>query len=151
VNSKIQFFSEGVNFRLKEKVRHRQWLISVILEEKKKPWYINFIFCDDNYLLDLNRNFLKHDTLTDVITFPAENVKENISGDIFISIDRVTENAGKFGVPVEEELRRVMVHGVLHLAGYSDKTRAEKNRIRTCEDHHLSTFLSVSKTLKINT
>lgn len=101
------------------------------------PWYINIIFCSDEYLLDLNRNFLKHDTLTDIITFPFMENDDNISGDIYISIPRVKENAENFGQDFEAELQRVMVHGILHLLGYKDKSKIAKAEMTAKEDLYL--------------
>jgi probable rRNA maturation factor len=141
VNSGIQFFAEALTFQLKEKVKHRKWLVEVIRAEKKKPWYVNFIFCPDNYLLDLNRIYLKRNTLTDVITFSAEEKEGIVSGDIFISIDRVAENAQKFKTSFEKELRRVMVHGVLHLMGYIDKSDKQKRIMRRQEDKYMLKYI----------
>jgi probable rRNA maturation factor len=137
VNQKIQFFSEDFNFTPKSKGKLRRWMTSVIKSEKKTPWYINYIFCSDEYLLELNRCYLKHETLTDIITFPFLEENENISGDIFISIPRVKENAEKFGQNIETELHRVMVHGILHLLGYKDKSKTEKARMRAKENESL--------------
>jgi probable rRNA maturation factor len=142
VNSKIQFFPEGTSFILKSKNEIRSWLIRAIEEEKKKPWYINFIFCNDSYLLELNKLYLGHAYLTDILTFPFSEHPEIISGDIYISIERVEENAKRFGEPRELELRRVMIHGVLHLIGYKDKTPSEKKVMREMEDYYLKLFKS---------
>ncbi len=140
MNSKIQFFSEGTSFILKNKNAIRAWLIRTISEENKKPWYINFIFCNDDYLLELNKVYLNHITLTDILTFPFAEQPEIISGDIYISIERVVENAENFGEPKDRELRRVMIHGVLHLLGYRDKTGMEKRKMREKEDYHLNKY-----------
>ncbi len=140
MNSKIQFFSEGTSFILKNKNSIRAWLIKVITEEKKKPWYINFIFCNDEYLFELNKFYLKHDVLTDILTFPFADEADIISGDIYISVDRVKENAENFGEQMEQEFRRVIIHGVLHLIGYKDKTGIEKKEIRQREDYYLNLF-----------
>ena len=135
--SSIQFFSEGIRFTLKNKTGIRKWLNVVIREEKKKPWYINFIFCSDEYLLELNKSYLKRETLTDILTFPSQDNNDTISGDIFISIDRVKENAAIFQQDLEKELQRVMVHGVLHLIGYSDHGKKKKEIMTEREDHYL--------------
>jgi probable rRNA maturation factor len=137
VSSSIQFFSEGIPFTLKNKTSIRKWLNVVVREENKKPWYINFIFCSDEYLFELNKTYLKHETLTDIITFPYQEDINTISGDIFISIDRVKENATKFRQDLEKELHRVMVHGVLHLIGYSDHGKKKKEIMTEREDHFL--------------
>jgi probable rRNA maturation factor len=140
VDQKIQFFSEDFHFTLKNKGRVRSWLTEVIKSEKKNPWYINFIFCSDEYLLELNKTYLKHETLTDIITFPFAEEQGNISGDIYISIPRVKENAGKFGQGFGGELHRVMVHGILHLLGYNDKSRKEKREMTAKENNYLASF-----------
>jgi len=136
-NPVIQFFSEDVPFRLKGKSKIRHWIHEVILNEKKNAGIINFIFCTDDYLLQLNETFLKHDTYTDIVTFPDTEDPAVIAGDIFISIPRVTENAAKFEQAVEQELYRVMVHGVLHLIGYKDTTKAERIQMTAKEDQYL--------------
>jgi len=137
VSSPIQFFSEGIPFTLKNKTEIRKWLNVVIREEKKKPWYINFIFCSDDYLLELNRTYLQHETLTDILTFPYQDDTDTISGDIFISIERVKENADEFRQDFEKELQRVMIHGVLHLIGYSDQGKKNKKIMTEREDYYL--------------
>lgn len=142
MNSKIQFFSEGTSFILKNKNAIRSWLIRAINEENKKPWYINFIFCKDDYLLELNKIYLNLTTLTDILTFPYAEQPDIISGDIFISVERVEENAENFGEPKARELRRVMIHGVLHLMGYKDKTVLEKKTMREKENYYLNHFKS---------
>ncbi len=113
------------------------WISATIVEEKYKVGTINYIFCDDNYLSEMNVKHLKHNTLTDIITFNY-NLGKLISADVFISTDRVSENAKKYGVSVEDELHRVMVHGILHLCGYKDKTDDEKKEMRQKEDYYLS-------------
>jgi probable rRNA maturation factor len=140
VNSKIQFFPEGTSFILKNKTTIRSWLIEAIEEEEKIPWYINFIFCGDDYLLELNKVYLNHNTLTDILTFPFAEEPGIISGDIYISIERVEENAEKFGETRDQELRRVMIHGVLHLIGYKDRTLNEKKKIREKENYYLNKY-----------
>lgn len=137
VNSRIQFFTENIHFVLRDKAKIRLFLLHVIREENKKPWYINFIFCSDEYLLELNKTYLKHDTLTDIISFSFSDSPEVVSGDIYISIERVRENSGKYLEPFDKELLRVMIHGILHLVGYDDKTKTEKEIMRRKEDHYL--------------
>ena len=134
---KIRFFSEEIDFVLEKRVKVRQWITGVIRAENKNPGTINYIFCSDGYLLDLNKAYLQHDTLTDIITFPNEDIPTKISGDIYISVERVKENALKFQQEPGSELKRVMVHGVLHLLGYHDKTRNEKTLMRSKEDYYL--------------
>ena len=138
MNCRVQFYSEGISFQLKEKPKIRKWLKGVILNEERKLGAISFIFCGDDFLLNLNKTYLKHQTYTDIITFPYVEQPKTVSGDIFISIKRVTENAIKFDQSFEQELSRVMVHGVLHLVGYNDKTKTEKLEMVAKEDHYLS-------------
>ena len=114
-----------------------QWFKKIILSENKKMGDIVFIFCNDAYLLEKNIQFLQHNTLTDVITFDYSN-KNQISGDIFISTERVRENAKIFNVSFLEELDRIMAHGLLHLLGYKDKQKKDAKIIREKEDFYLS-------------
>lgn len=135
----ISFFNEGIDFNLKQKLFLKKWISSVITLEDKKKGDISFIFCNDEYLSKINIQYLNHDTLTDIITFDySEDNKGKISGDIFISIDRVKENAEKLEVPFVNELHRVIIHGVLHLLGYKDKTKALKALMHQKEDICLS-------------
>ncbi len=114
-----------------------EWILHSIENELLKEGDINYIFCDDEYLLNLNFKYLKHNTLTDIISFD-ETLGKLISGDIFISIDRVTENALNFKASFKDELERVMIHGILHFCGYNDKTKEEKELMREKEDYYLS-------------
>lgn len=133
----IIFHFEDVSFDLKNTNRLSKWVASTIEQEQKDIGAINIIFCSDNYLLKLNRDYLDHDTFTDVITF--NYVTENlISGDIFISSERVNENAQSLGVTFKKELFRVVIHGVLHLIGYNDKSTEEALEIRAKEDFYLT-------------
>jgi len=115
----------------------KPWISQVILNEKLKEGDVNYIFCNDTFLLDKNIKFLKHNTLTDIISFDY-TMGKIISGDIFISIDRVKENSKLFKNTFEDELYRVMVHGVLHYCGYKDKSPKEKTLMRSKEDYYLS-------------
>ncbi|HRH62830.1 MAG TPA: rRNA maturation RNase YbeY [Bacteroidia bacterium] len=139
----ILFFSEGLNYSIPLKKELKKWISNTILSEKKKCGTINYIFCTDAYLLEINKTFLNHHTLTDIITFPIENslpsnTKETgISGEIYISLERVFENAQIFNTSPEEELCRVMIHGILHLCGYSDKTTKQKAQMRVLESKYL--------------
>ncbi len=139
---KIHFFSEDVSFSPTGKKLLRNWIKKITGKEKKKLLSVNFIFCSDRRLAYINRQFLNHDTLTDIITFDNnENAASNlITADIFISIDRVKENASLFKNKTEEELRRVMIHGILHLCGYKDKTPHDKKQMKAKEDYCLSLF-----------
>ena len=123
-----------------DRSRIRHWLVTVIDEEKKGPLNINYIFCSDTYLQDLNEKFLNHKSLTDILTFPDLTPGGKKSGDIFISIDRIKENAEKYFQPFEKELHRVMVHGALHLLGYDDKSKTDKALMTLKEDYYLYKF-----------
>lgn len=132
----ISFNTEN-DFILRNQGHISQWISSVISSEGFKEGAINYIFCDDDYLHKLNVEFLNHDTLTDIISFDY-SVGKNLHGDIFISIDRVNENAKDFNVDFKDELNRVMVHGVLHFCGYRDKSDIESEEMRIKENHYLS-------------
>lgn len=136
--SAIRFFSEDVEFRLKSFKKTILWLRESIELEGKIPGEISFIFCSDEYLLKMNIDYLNHKTYTDIITFDTSEERNLICGDIFISIERVRENALKFNKEFDNELHRVIIHGVLHLIGYSDKTTNKKNIMRRKEDAYLS-------------
>ncbi len=133
----IYFFSEDIPYTLKEKNKVRSWIRQTILSEGKKLKELNFIFCSDNYLLEINQQFLKHDTFTDIVTFDNSESQEVIIGDIFISIDRIKENADRYKVNEKDELHRVIIHGTLHLLGYKDKTKAHKSIMTFKEDQYL--------------
>ena len=126
------------DFKLPQEGVISKWLSKVILTENKSEGDINYIFCDDEYLLQLNQQYLDHDTLTDIISFDY-SLGNELHGDIYISIERVKENAVDFNVEFIEELKRVMVHGILHFCGYKDKTGSEKKEMRARENLHLAT------------
>ena len=134
----VHFFSEETPFVLKNKTVLRAWLLDMIVAEGYGLEELNFIFCSDEYLLRINQQFLDHDTYTDVITFDHSERLKMIHGDIFISIDRIRENASGLKVRTDDELHRVMAHGTLHLLGYKDKTKADKLKMTAREDHYLS-------------
>lgn len=137
----IQFFTEDSSFVLKDKSKIRLWLSGTAKYEKYKISELNYIFCSDRYLKKINKHYLNHDYFTDIITFPSSEAGDkNIRGDIFISIERVKENAGVYGVSFVDELHRVMVHGLLHLCGYKDKTTREISKMRSKEDFFLKKF-----------
>jgi probable rRNA maturation factor len=138
MNPQSYFFTEGISFQLKQKTKIRKWVKDVIINEKQHGGVINFIFCSDSFLLNLNQTYLHHNTLTDILTFPETQNPLQVSGDIYISIQRVEENAGKYNEVFEKELFRVMIHGVLHLLGYKDNTKKEKEAMRLREDHYLT-------------
>lgn len=135
----IHFFEEDIISNLKKKKNTKSWLKDSILSEGKKLGTLNYIFCSDDYLHKMNVDFLQHDTLTDIITFDQSEVENKIEGDIFISVERVQENAKKFNTTYIDELNRVMIHGALHLIGYKDKKKADQELMRSKEDYYLST------------
>ena len=134
----IHFFTEDVSFSLNKEDSTINWINKVLEKEGHKAENINYIFCSDTHLLELNQQYLNHDTLTDIITFDNSDEKENLEADIFISIDRVKENASVLKKEFSNELDRVIIHGLLHLLGLKDKTEAEKQEMREKEDACLS-------------
>lgn len=133
----LRFFSEGLSFKLDHPRKTASWLRKAIESEKAQTGNLNYIFCTDKYLHQINTEYLKHDSFTDIVTFDYSDGKE-ISGDVFISIDRVRENAQKFDQSFDLELHRVLIHGVLHLLGYKDKKPADKAQMRKKEEAYLS-------------
>ncbi|MDA9554667.1 rRNA maturation RNase YbeY [Pelobium sp.] len=134
----IHFFFEETSFILKSKTNLRNWINRTIEAEKHQLNELNFIFCSDDYLLEINQQYLKHDTYTDIITFDNSEEKGQIYGDIFISIDRIRENAKTFKVSFPNELHRVIIHGTLHLLGYPDKKKEEKALMTEKENQYLA-------------
>ena len=130
-------FNYETEFILENREHISDWISQTIANENCREGEINYIFCSDAYLLKLNLDFLDHDTLTDIISFDYSVGKE-LHGEIYISIDRVKENASDFEVSFNEEICRVMIHGVLHYCGYKDKTKDEKKIMRSKEDYYLS-------------
>ncbi len=137
----ILFFLEDVRFSFQKRTLTREWLHKVAKKESKKITALNYIFCKDDFLLNINKQHLGHDTYTDIITFgySPKDAKE-ITGDIFISIDRVKENALTYKTTFQNELKRVMAHGLLHLCGYKDKSATEKTLMKKKEDTSVSLF-----------
>jgi probable rRNA maturation factor len=133
----ILFFSEQISFKVPNPRKTTAWIKAVIKKEKSSLESINYIFCSDEHLRELNIQYLNHKTFTDIITFNYGS-KKVIEGEIYISVDRIKENADKFGVEFNTELRRVIIHGVLHLMGYNDKSKTEKALMRKKEDSYLS-------------
>lgn len=130
----IHFFSEGIEFKFKRKKLYRNWLCMLAKSKNYKIKALNYVFCKDEYLLQLNQDFLQHDTLTDIVTFGVSAKNEAIVGDIYISIDRILENSEINKVKFATELRRVMAHGLLHLCGFGDKSTEEKVEMTKQED-----------------
>jgi len=134
----INFFTE-TDFKLHNQAYFKTWIEAVILSEKKDLGDINYIFCNDEYLHEINLKYLQHDTFTDIITF--DSTEENIlNSDVFISIERVKENATNLAVDFEEELKRVIIHGILHLCGYTDYSVEEKAKMRLKEEEKIEMF-----------
>jgi len=134
----ISFFEEDITYKLKNKTSVRQWITQTIQAEGFKLKELTYIFCSDDYLLQINQQYLNHDTYTDIITFDNSETEKVIIGDIFISIDRIRENALKFNISDTDELHRVIIHGALHLLGYKDKTPVTKQKMTQKEDFYLN-------------
>lgn len=134
---KVHFFKENIRFRFPDQEGTSRWLLRAIRSEGFTPGEINVIFCNDEMLLDMNRQFLQHDYLTDIITFDHSEDPAVVQGELYISIDRVKDNAASFEVTFLHELHRVLIHGVLHLCGYSDKSPRKKKEMTAAEDHYL--------------
>ena len=135
----ISFSTVDIAYNLKNKFKVKNWVKSILETEGKSAGDITYVFCTDEYLLGMNEKYLKHDTLTDIITFDYSE-KGKLSGDIFISIERVKENSVSFNTTLNQELGRVMAHGVLHLSGYKDKNHEDKKMMRSKEDLYLASF-----------
>ena len=129
----ISFSTENIDFELEDKTKVKKWISEVVKAQGKKVGQIGYLFCDDVYLIEANRTYLNHDTYTDIITFDYV-VGDIISGDIMISVERVKENATKFSTSFEQELHRVIIHGVLHLLGQKDKLESEAAEMRKKEE-----------------
>ena len=140
--AKINFFTEDIAYKLKNKTIIRKWIGDSVQAENSFLGELNFIFCSDEYLLKINQEYLNHDTYTDIITFDNSEEENEISGDIFISVERVAENAGKYEIDADTELKRVIIHGVLHLIGFPDKKPEEKELMTSKENHYLSKISS---------
>ena len=134
---RIKYYREDVTYRLRNIRNIRTWMETCIGKQKKQTGEVSIIFCSDDYLYNMNVEYLNHDTLTDVITFDYSE-GDTISGDVFISIERVRENAVLYGKTFNEELNRVMIHGILHLCGYKDKTRKDAALMRRKEEECLA-------------
>ena len=132
-------FNYEIDYEIPEETIYTNWISSVLISENKSEGEINYIFCDDDYLLEINQQYLNHDTLTDIISFDY-SLGNEIHGDIYISIERVRENAAEFKVSFEEELKRVMIHGILHYCGYKDKSESDEFLMRSKEDEKIKLF-----------
>lgn len=140
----ILYFKEDVELDLPNEEQLHKWIDTIATQENCELNQLNYIFCTDQYLHQLNVEYLDHDTLTDVISFPYAKPPQ-VQGDIFISIDRIQENATKFAVTFEQELLRVMIHGFLHFCGYGDKTPTEAERMRAKENEALKHWQAIKK------
>lgn len=150
----ITFHHADIKFALKDKTTLKKFIAQQIISSNKQPGALTFVFCSDEYLLNINRQFLNHDYYTDIITFPMSEDESRLSGEIYISIDRVRENAAKYGNKIagksqpkesenamySSEIQRVIFHGVLHLLGYKDKTKMQKEQMRKMEDLWMKRF-----------
>lgn len=135
---KIHFHPEDVDFNLSDDKQIAAWIDEVVRSLNLHLREINFIFCSDEYLLEINNQYLNHDYFTDIITFDNSESENDIEGDIFVSIDRVADNAEQMNIPFKDELHRVLIHGILHLAGLQDSTTEQKATMRKSEDHYLA-------------
>ena len=136
----LKFFSEEITFKQPQSLKTSKWIKSVSQSEGYKLKDLNYIFCSDDYLLEINKQYLQHDYYTDIITFDNSEEEGILEGDIYVSIDRVKDNAESLGVDFEVELRRVLIHGLLHLVGYEDTTDDLKVAMRAKEDACLLLF-----------
>jgi rRNA maturation RNase YbeY len=138
--SSIRFSNADIRFVLGSKAQLRALIGLLFKQEGKELADLQYVFCSDLYLLDVNQRFLQHDYLTDIITFDLEQPGGEVVGEVYISVDRVKANAAEYGVPFDEELRRVMFHGALHLCGYKDKTKVQQRMMRSKEDDYLRLY-----------
>lgn len=134
----VTFNNHNVKLNLKDKLLLKSLIARIFAEEKETFKSVSYIFCTDEFLLKLNQDYLNHDTLTDILTFTLSNTSLPIVSEIYISVERVTENASNLQISFFTELHRVMIHGILHLCGYSDHTSSEKAIMRKMEDHYLA-------------
>lgn len=142
ITDRISFQKLDIDLKLKNKNKIRLWIVDAIKNEGKKIGNITYIFCSDEYLLEMNQQYLQHNDFTDVITFDyTENDK--VSGDIFISVDRILDNSTQFKTSIDDELHRVMIHGVMHLCGYKDKKPGERANMTRKENQYLGMYIVV--------
>ena len=132
----INFFQEDIQYNLPRKIATKRWLSQIASDEGYQIKTLNYIFCSDEYLHHINKEYLDHDTFTDILTFDY-GMGNEINGEIFISVDRVIENASLYQVTLENELHRVMIHGIFHLCGYKDESDEDRNLMRNKEDEAL--------------
>lgn len=137
-----RFYEVEVSAKLKNKRKLSAFLDELLLSHLPKAETVDltYIFCSDDYLLNMNQQFLQHDTFTDIITFDLTDDKTNVTGEIYVSVDRVAENAAKFEASYQDELHRVILHGALHLCGYKDKKKADQEVMRSMESKYLDKY-----------
>lgn len=136
----INFFNEDIDFKLKGKNNFKAWLKKVAEIEGFRIGDLNYIFCSDQYLHKINLEYLEHDTYTDIITFDNSEDETTIEGDIFLSIERINDNSSTLKTPLEEEIKRVIIHGLLHLCGYNDHSSQDKDEMRRLESEYILIF-----------
>jgi len=136
----VSFFSEDVDFKVVNPLKTKKWLKNASISEGYELSQLNYVFCSDDYLLEINKQYLDHDYFTDIITFDNSEQDNQLEGDIYISVDRVRENAATFHTDFDTEMRRVLIHGLLHLAGHDDTSEALKTAMRAKEDEYLRQF-----------
>ncbi len=139
----INFITQHIKFDLQQKMAVKNWIKAVIESKNKKLGELSFVFTSDEELLKVNQQYLNHNTFTDIITFDNSS-KNLVNGDIIISVDRVYENSNKFKVEPEEEMKRVIIHGVLHLLGFKDKKKSDAEQMRKAENRALNLFYNLS-------
>lgn len=139
----INFFVEDISFNLKNKAIIKAWIKDIVSHQGCKIEEINYIFCSDEYLLNVNREYLNHDYYTDIITFNNSDYTDTLESDIYISIDRIVDNARQLNLPFETELHRVLIHGILHLLGFKDKTAAEQEQMRAKENEAIEKIITM--------
>lgn len=140
----IRFFEEEVKFKLQNRNKYKRWLKTLALDEGFSVENLNYIFCTDEYLHKINLKYLQHDTYTDIITFDQSETPKKITAEIYISIDRIVDNAKSLQVTFEEELNRVISHGLLHLCGHADKSKSDKLNMRLKEETALGVFDNIT-------
>jgi rRNA maturation RNase YbeY len=141
----VSFQNADISFRLPHKALLKKFIADTFLRETKKKLSVTYVFCSDEYLLKINQDFLSHDYYTDIITFPLADTDQKTEAEIYVSIDRIKENAEKLKVDFDQELLRVVFHGVLHLAGLKDKTAIQKTMMRKAEEKWIRAFAKSNK------
>ena len=140
INKRVHFFSQSLSIPIRDRKKFKSFVDYVFRAEAKSLKLVNFIFCTDEELRKLNNDFLKHDYYTDILTIDLSEEKKDITADIYISIDRIRDNANIFNVSFSKELHRVMIHGILHLCGYKDKKNSDIMQIRKAEEKYLAKY-----------